>query len=220
MSEKTRGMVIGGAIIIIGIFALISNLHIVTFASELFWALIFTGGAIAFWSVYYRDKKQWWALIPAGFLIMIAITIILNIIPGVSSDIIGAIFLWGLGLAFISVYVIKHTHWWAIIPGGILTTLGFIVFINQIFWVHGEFQSFVLFFGIGLTFGFLYLIKNDENKLGWAKFPAAALILFSFFLLLVSDDTILSDILFPIGIIGLGLIIVINTIRRSSKKEK
>jgi hypothetical protein len=212
MNGKTRGLLIGGVIIAVGLLALVTNLGIISFGTELFWAVIFGGAGFALWSVYRRDSNQWWALIPAGILWVIAATIILTAIPRVSGDVVGVVLLWGIGISFIAVYAHQNRHWWSVILGGIFLTLGWVAFVGETRWLNDNYQVFIFFFGIGLTFGFLYLIKDEENKLRWAQYPAIVLLLLSFFLLLVSEDSLLAEISLPAALIVLGAILVVKSL--------
>ena len=80
-------------------------------------------------------------------------------------------------------------------------------------------QVFIFFFGVGLTFGFLYLIKDEENKLRWAQYPAIFLLLFSFFLLLVSEEGLLADMALPVALILLGAIVAIKALAGKAATE-
>jgi hypothetical protein len=85
-------------------------------------------------------------------------------------------FLGGLGLGFLAIYFAGHERWWAIIPGGVLLTLGITSVMTD---VYGVIDSGGVFFaGLGLTFVLVALLA----KMKWAFIPAAVLLLLGFFL--------------------------------------
>jgi hypothetical protein len=88
----------------------------------------------------------------------------------------GLAFLGGIGVGFWAVYIRQPTNWWAIIPGGVLLTLGFTSALSEAFNISET--GGVFFVGLGLTFLLLALLA----KLRWAIIPAAVLLLFGFFL--------------------------------------
>ena len=127
-----------------------------------------------------------------------------------SDEIIGVVILWGLAAIFISVYVRHDERWWAIIPGGTLLILGFLVLVEKFRILDNDFSGFIFLFGMSLVFWFLYLIKDEKNKLEWANIVAAILTIFSFFVLSNEWDDKISEILFPISIILCGGYLIVR----------
>jgi len=81
---------------------------------------------VAFWLVYLRKKAQWWAIIPGGVLITLALVAGLDFL----SDWNDVIFFLGMGITFFLVALLpgeSHNTKWAYIPGGILTVLGLVL---------------------------------------------------------------------------------------------
>jgi hypothetical protein len=81
---------------------------------------------LAFWLVYLRRQEQWWAIIPGGVLVSLALVAGLDFL----SDWSDVIFFLGLGLTFLLVALLPnktHDTRWAFIPAGILTVLGLIL---------------------------------------------------------------------------------------------
>jgi len=82
---------------------------------------------LAFWLIYLRNKEQWWAIIPGGVLVTLALVAALSSV--VAWD--DVIFFLGLGLTFALVAVLPnqtHNTRWALIPAGVLTVLGLALF--------------------------------------------------------------------------------------------
>jgi hypothetical protein len=74
------------------------------------------------------------------------------------------------------VYFRQPDHWWAIIPGGVLLTLGFASALSEAFAIVET--GGVFFVGLGLTFLFVALLA----KMKWAYIPATVLLMLGFFL--------------------------------------
>jgi len=87
---------------------------------------IFLGGiGISFWVIYALRRENWWAVIPGGVLVTLAI--VAGVDPYVSGDFGGGIFMIGLGLTFAIVGVLQTQHGpmkWAFIPAGVLFLIG------------------------------------------------------------------------------------------------
>ena len=93
---------------------------------------------LAFWLVYLRKREQWWAIIPGGVLVTLALVAGLEFL----ADWTGVIFFMGMAATFALVGVLPnqtHDTKWAFIPAGILFILGLALFaplqsIMQIIW--------------------------------------------------------------------------------------
>ncbi len=82
---------------------------------------------MAFWLLYLRRKDQWWAIIPGGVLVTLAL------VDGVEflTDWTDGIFFIGMGVTFALVAALPnqtHDTRWAYIPAAALILLGFILF--------------------------------------------------------------------------------------------
>lgn len=114
---------------LIGIGLLIGYTSIVPEDNGGLAAGLFLGSlAVGFLLVYLRTQEQWWALIPAGVLLTLAV------ITGIESVIddaaIGGVFFLGLALTFAVVYLAPTPEGrmsWALIPASILAVIGAVV---------------------------------------------------------------------------------------------
>lgn len=87
---------------------------------------LFLGGiGLSFALIYALDRKMWWALIPGGALLTLAVVAGLDNVEGIESG--GVLFL-GLGLTFLLLALVPVDEGkplrWAFIPGGILLAMG------------------------------------------------------------------------------------------------
>lgn len=82
---------------------------------------------LAFWLVYLRRQEQWWAIIPGGVLVTLALVAGLDYLSGWGD----VIFFLGMGLTFGLVALLPNPNndtRWAFIPAGILSFLGLALF--------------------------------------------------------------------------------------------
>ncbi|MCX7680501.1 MAG: hypothetical protein N2508_00790 [Anaerolineae bacterium] len=79
---------------------------------------------LAFWVVYLVAREHWWAIIPGGTMLTIALVIALSSLEGFEP---GGVFLLGLGLTFGLLALVPTREGrmkWPLIPAGVLTLIG------------------------------------------------------------------------------------------------
>lgn len=171
-------LALGILLLIAGVFILLQNLNILQGTiADVFWSLLLSAGSVMFLWVYSRSRALWWSLIPGVVLGALAITSLLEIfIPQFASAYGGLIALGGIGVAFFAVYLNDNMNWWAVIPGGVMLTLGVMDMLDE---TLGEADTAgFLFIGIGLTFLLLYFLPTPYGRVSWAVWPALGLIVF------------------------------------------
>ena len=102
----------------------------------------------------------------------------------ISSDVRGMGFLSMFALCFIYIASRTMKNWWAIIPGGIFASLSLVVALVILVpqedypvlphTLHWGVYSWVLFLGLAVTFGVLWLLRKTQPT-DWAKYPATGL---------------------------------------------
>ena len=90
----------------------------------------------------------------------------------------GALFwamLFGLAsIGFISAFVTNREHWWALIPGFTLGSIGVIILVDAFFpRFGGNLGGFIVLGGIGAAFVAVYLANREH---WWAVIPAGVLL--------------------------------------------
>jgi hypothetical protein len=97
-------------------------------ASDILGGAIVLGGiGLAFLMVYLANRENWWALIPMGVMLTLAVVSTLDEITGFDT---GGIFFIGLGLTFALVALLpseRSRMRWAWIPAGILLVMGLFI---------------------------------------------------------------------------------------------
>lgn len=109
---------IGGLIVMGDLFPSFSKL----FGGAFFLAMI---GA-SFLVIYLMHRDFWWAIIPAGVLITLALV---TIVAPYNGTISGALFFFGLAVTFgvIGLMKVGRSEKWPWIPAGVCAVIGFIV---------------------------------------------------------------------------------------------
>ena len=109
-----------------------------------------------------------------------------------------------IGLAFLLIFVTNFKNWWALIPAGVMLSLAAMLLL-------GFESGGVFLIGLGVTFGVLGFVPTEHGRMRWAFIPAVVLILVGVFVTLAAYE--LFDLLWPLGLIAAGLIIIYFVIR-------
>ncbi len=197
-------LLIGG-----GVIYLLQTMGLITWG-PLVWALAFAVGGLAFLSVFVRDRLMWWALIPGLTLLGLAGLLTLQqFAPAQAEAWGGSLFLGAIGLAFLVVYAANRQFWWALIPGGVLITLGVVAGLDRL---AGFETGGVFFLGLGLTFAAVALVPTPQGQMRWAFIPAAVLAIMG--LLLLVGFTTAINYIWPVALILAGLLLLTRALRR------
>jgi len=203
VNKLSINLIIGSALVLIGVLSLLDNLRIIYVDGQIVASLLFLGVGLVFF-YQFAQKKSTGYLIAASIFTFIGLVTYLETIPGFDDGYFGVIFLWGIAALFAYGFLRDHAKWGFMIPAGIFFTLGCIAWFDMIRFVDDDILGSFFFLGLGLTFGFLYLIRNENNKLDWAKVPALGLIAFSVFIYFVTSDSVVVDLLLPLTLIAIG----------------
>ena len=209
MTRFNFRLVFGVLLILAGAIFLAENAGLIAMPNSI-WGVLFAFGGLAFLSVLFFDRSQWWAAMPGLVLLSLGATILLDdYAPGIADRLGGGIFLGGIGLAFWLVYFLAPANWWAIIPGGVLVTLGVVASLDN---VSGLDTGGIFFFGLAATFGLLALVRVDGRRMGWPLIPAG--ILFVMGLLITASASNLVNFVWPVAIIGVGVFLLVRSFMR------
>ena len=175
---------------------------------------LFLSLAVGFMGVFLYDRRgNWWALIPAGATASLALVILAA--AGQQGELAGALLFLGVGLVFLVLYFVeiggRRHNWWTLIPAGSLFSLAAVILLSAV--GAGPAAASALFLGLGLTFGVLYLMRGPERPLDWAWIPAVALLGFGAFIVLISGNTLLARIVWPLVLVVAGLALIVANLR-------
>jgi hypothetical protein len=155
--------VFGGLAMIIALAE--ANVDTAAVASPLFIGLL-----LPFAAAYLTDRtRNWWALIPGGVMLFLALTTLL--VDSAGGEWVGALFLFMIALSFLVVYLSNRTRTWALIVAYAVAVLG----VGPLMAIGGRDAAYygpVFLFAVALPF-FIVYSRSLENW--WAIIPAGAL---------------------------------------------
>ena len=203
-------ILIGALLIGAGILFLLQTLDIISGAWDILWTAAFAVGSGIFFYVYFTDRAQWWALIPAMTLLGLAGTgFVASIFPGIS-NLAGALFLGGIGLGFWIIYLSRRDYWWAIIPGGVLLTLAVVTATEDLF--TDDSGGGIFFLGLALTFLLVAWLAKPRENFWWAYIPAGVLFVLGVFLFGPLQSVF--NYVWPLALIVVGGLLLLRNFRR------
>jgi hypothetical protein len=91
-------------------------------------ALTLGGISLGFWVIYVTDIDRWWAVIPGGVLLTLAIVTLTDAFGAAFDG--GSIFFIGLGVTFLLLWVLpnrERSMGWALIPAVVLLAMGLLL---------------------------------------------------------------------------------------------
>lgn len=187
--KSTRGYIVLGIVLIaLGVVALLENLDVFSFdmIGGVIWGLLFGIAGLAFLAVFVTNiYERWWAVIPGLVLLALAVLIGFGDSLGALG---GGLFLAAIGLSFWVIYFVRREFWWAIIPGGALITLAIIAGLADS--LPELTSGGILFLGLAVTFGLIYLLSDPGERKRWALIPAGILAVMGVLLMFSLDDLI------------------------------
>jgi hypothetical protein len=195
--------VVGIVLLVFGVLFLLQSFDVLPGGGWL-WSVPFALGGVVFLILLFRGKQNWWAVIPGLVLLSLGAIIALDeFAPGFSNRFGGSIFLAGIALSFLIVYMMNTSSWWALIPTGVLTTLSLVAGLDEV----GAFETGAVFFlGLALTFGLLAILPTGGTRMRWPWIPALVLLVMGA-LLSIGAENMLVYIL-PAALILAGLYLV------------
>lgn len=198
----------GVLLILAGALFLLQEFNIITNAFGVLFAVLMAIAGAVFLYAYTTNRTQWWTLIPGVSLVGLAVLIILgDLFPAYGGNWGGAIFLGGIGLSFLLIYLTNRDLWWAVIPAGVLLTLGAITVLDA----YMDDVEGILFMGFGLTFALVGLVRTPQGRMTWALIPALVLVIFG--LLVTSALSNLVAYIIPAVLILVGGYIILRNLR-------
>ena len=193
-------------LLLAGIFVLLWNLGVMDPWGDLVWGALYALAGLGFLIWFAFGVGHWWRAIPAFTLLSIGAVIILGWRGINLGEWRAPIVLFGMALGFWAIVIVRKEHWWALVPAGVLTTVGVLFGLWSRLTDAG--RPPVLYIGIGLVFLLLYAIRYDEADARWASVPAGALLLLGAATLAAALE--LPGMLaqwWPIALVVLGLVL-------------
>ena len=156
--------VFGGLAVIVGLA--VSGYDNAAIGSPIFFGLL-----IPFAAAYLADRaKNWWALIPGGVMLFLALVTLLA--DNVGGEWIGTVFLFMIGLSFFLVYWSNRTRWWALLVAYIMFVLSIAPVMSSFGGETAAYFGTIFLLAIALPF---YVVYFRDGKNWWAIIPAGVM---------------------------------------------
>lgn len=191
-----RGRLIGLALVAAGVLALLSSIPIFRLLPSFIWLLLLLLGGAVVWSSSYVRLQFWQRLV-----IYVMVGIYATASTGVFA---GAAATGFIAMAFLLTWLNNSRHWWALLPGGVMTAVTFVILLGNFFPGWQTAPLFMLM--LSATFTVLYLLPKERGGQQWARFPALATILITLIMNDPSGRT--PSWLVPLLLIGSGALIL------------
>ncbi len=207
MQTQKLNLYFGIVVILLGLYALMMNFRIANLDFEFFLAvaLLFAG---YFLGRSFIANKSMGTLIPALICTLFGLTLLTRVFFDIPVGTLWTLLFWCGTVSFAIVYIRHNKNWWAVIPAGVLFTLGTIILTAVYDLLEHDMEAVVLFSGFGLTFLALWVVRKSENQLHWASFPAGAQLLLSLYLFFVNWPGLSTEWLVPALFICVGLVLI------------
>lgn len=217
MYSKNKHIALGISVIIFGLFLLLSNLRIIYLNSQFFWSAAFIALGIIFINVHQHNKMHRGPLVFGTILIILGLIGLLDSFGSIIDEFPEFLILWFFSAIFVIIYVRNNIKWWSIIPGGLFFILGAMALLDRHSLIEGDLLWVVFFAGFSLIFWFLFLIRDVQNKLHWAKIPAMLLSIFTIFILNMVWSNQFTKLFLPISVILFGIYLLISNMKPKKK---
>ena len=180
------------------------------------WSLLFGAAGLLFLLGALTDLSKWGLLFPGFILLGIGVVIFLSESTSASGNVIGSVFLASVALPFWVVALVRRANWWALIPAGVITTVGMMPLLAET-QVRDEVVAGILFLGLGATFGLVRLATIGRSGMGWAWYPAIILGAIGLIVLAGGNAQV-----WPLVLIGAGVLLLVRSFlprRRTDRPE-
>ena len=114
---------------LLSLATLIALDQLVPQAGDAWGGTLFLGGiGLSFWVIYFVNREHWWAIIPGGVMLTLALIAgLASVLEGIET---GGVFFLGLGLTFGLLYFVPTPQGrikWALIPAAVLLVMGLLL---------------------------------------------------------------------------------------------
>lgn len=210
MRQFIRSRIVWGILLILaGLVALLVNAGFVK-SNNFFWIVLELLGAVFCFSFLFENKRNWWALIPGVSLLGVAVVnLVAWISPGMEEEWGDTIVFAGIGLSFLVVFLFDRDQWWAILPAGVLFSLGAVAGLEP--YVTERESGGIFLLGLGLTFMILAVLPIKAGKMAWAWIPALILLAMGTVVMITAGQLI--GYIGAFIIIAIGILLIFRAIR-------
>ncbi len=199
---------VGFAMIVSGLFFLLVNFKVIPvsdFVVPRVLGILFIMGGLIF--LFFTGAGGWlsWFVLPAGLLITGGVvTLILGTNMFLSLEAASLLAL-GLGVTFLSVFLSRRNHWWALIPGGAMIGVTGWIEIGSLVPLLRPHPVFLVF-ALGVAFLVIYAYSVQKRRMRWSLFVGLVIVFLSFCYLVVLLLAMWT-MLWPVALLLVGLLV-------------
>ncbi|HLR46533.1 MAG TPA: hypothetical protein VK092_05185 [Deinococcales bacterium] len=187
-----RARFLGIALVAGGLLAFLSTVPFFRMLPSLIWLLLLMLAGAVIWTARGLRLQQWQRLT------LYALT---GIYATASTGVFAGVAATGfIAMAFLLTYMMQPRHWWALIPGGVMSAVTAVTLLGRLFPGWQLAPLFMLL--LAATFSVLYLLPRERGGQQWARYPAMATILITLIMNDPSGRT--PSWLIPLLLIGSG----------------
>lgn len=188
--SRSQSLVWGGLLIVFGLIGLANSYLDV---SVWIWIGVLAASGVGVLAVYFIDRNEWWVLIPAYVLLLIAGMLALIELNVLRDPFIATFVLVSIALPFLYVFYQDRNAWWSLIPAYVMLSIAVMVPLVELNIMRDAFVATYVLGTIALPFLLVY-IRDRQNW--WALIPAYVLIAIGL-MVGVMEMGYLSDLLIP-----------------------
>jgi hypothetical protein len=115
------------------------------------------------------------------------------------------------------IYLIDRRLWWALIPGGVLSTVALIVLLSERA-VSAQLITAVIFFGLSIVFAVVRVVTRSNPWMGWATWVAVILAGIGALVLITGPQA--ASLVGPVVLIGLGALLLGRALLARSRSNR
>lgn len=153
LANRTQWWAIIPGFALFGLSVLIALDTLWPAAADAIGGTLFLGGiGLSFWVIFLMNREHWWAIIPGGVLITLALVAGLSSLEGVE---MGGIFFLGLGSTFGLLAIVPTPQGrmgWALIPAAVLGVVGLLLLAAAAPFIRFIWPTAVILVGLYLLF--------------------------------------------------------------------
>jgi hypothetical protein len=167
LTDRTQWWPLIPAYILFTIAAIIFTATFNVFQANAMGAFIMFAFALPFLFVALRDRRHWWAFIPAYVFGVIGAIITLEgtVLNG---DAMGAFVMFAFALPFLVIGLSNSRNWWALIPAYVFASIGVMLAFVVNRGDEGKIVPAYVMFAVAAPFLFVF-VRNPRNW--WALIP-------------------------------------------------
>jgi hypothetical protein len=136
------------------------------------WVALLALGGLGAFGLYLTDRSEWWMLVPAYALWVIAVLVALVTLNVLGGEAVAFYVLLAVGLPFLAVYYRDRALWWALIPAYVLIVIAVMILLIGLGVLSDLLVPAYIMIAIAVPF---FVVYARDRSLWWALIPGGIL---------------------------------------------